>query len=350
MTMPIPEAGGDPQPISVIIPAYNASATIAECLDSIVAAGSRPREIIVVDDASTDATVAIVQEIALRHPGIIQLVRLDRNSGPARARNRGAEAARGELLLFLDSDTRVLPDTMAAFVRRIPEADVVVGIYDYHPINEIASAWYQALIKHYLFASHGLTPYESFNGAIGGLRKHTFRKVGGFNDTLVGGMDYENEEFGRRLIKAHVILMDPAMQVRHVFPGFSRLVKLSFRRASQRTRLILERVADFESSGPVTREYGVASVAAVAALALLPLAWLLPFGWLPPLFFAAYYLKVCGGLLFFVGRNRPGFLPQFLLLHLFFCWVLTLAALHGWVQFLVRRPIRPTPVSVKSKD
>jgi hypothetical protein len=85
--------------ISVIIPAYNASGTIRETLDSVLAQTAPPDEILVMDDGSTDETASIVANYAPR----ITLIRQE-NRGVASARNTLCANARGDLVAFLDSD------------------------------------------------------------------------------------------------------------------------------------------------------------------------------------------------------------------------------------------------------
>ncbi|MBR2810610.1 MAG: glycosyltransferase family 2 protein, partial [Solobacterium sp.] len=92
---------------SVIIPAFNAEKTIARCLDSLVSQLTGAEEIIVVDDGSADATVQVVDEYAGRYPDI-RLIR-KRNGGPSSARNAGILAAKGDYILFADSDDFVMP-------------------------------------------------------------------------------------------------------------------------------------------------------------------------------------------------------------------------------------------------
>jgi glycosyltransferase involved in cell wall biosynthesis len=93
----------DPR-FSVIMPAYNAGAFLAEALDSVVRQETAlPYEIIVVDDGSSDDTGAV----ARRFPAVRVLRQA--NAGPARARNRGIAAARAELIFFLDADDRAEP-------------------------------------------------------------------------------------------------------------------------------------------------------------------------------------------------------------------------------------------------
>jgi glycosyltransferase involved in cell wall biosynthesis len=98
---------GDPR-ISVIMPAYNASATIQDALGSLVAQTSREFEVVVVDDGSTDETAEIVREVASRAPFVLQLVSKP-NGGRADARNVGMAHASGEFLAFVDADDTAEP-------------------------------------------------------------------------------------------------------------------------------------------------------------------------------------------------------------------------------------------------
>lgn len=86
--------------ISVVIPLYNKASTVAEAVRSAVGQSLSPCEVIVVDDGSTDHSAEVVE--ALQLP-LVRLVR-QANGGVSRARNRGVEEARGELVAFLDAD------------------------------------------------------------------------------------------------------------------------------------------------------------------------------------------------------------------------------------------------------
>lgn len=105
--------------VSVIVPAYNASAHLRSCLDSILAQTLQLIEVIVVDDASTDATPAILTEYA----GRIRVIRQARNQGVSPARNAGIEAARGRFIAFVDSDDLVGPTMYAELVAAAEEFD-----------------------------------------------------------------------------------------------------------------------------------------------------------------------------------------------------------------------------------
>lgn len=96
--------------ISVVIPAYNAGATIADAVATARAQSLRPAEIVVVDDASTDDTVTRLEALGGDDLVVIQS---PVNRGGAAARNRGVEAARGELVAFLDADDLWAADKLA---------------------------------------------------------------------------------------------------------------------------------------------------------------------------------------------------------------------------------------------
>jgi glycosyltransferase involved in cell wall biosynthesis len=96
--------------ISVVIPAHNRAHTLPYCLDSVLAQTLPPREVIVVDDRSSDDTAAVLQRYAAR--GVVHL-RLAAGQGAQAARNAGVRAARWPWIAFQDSDDLWLPDKLA---------------------------------------------------------------------------------------------------------------------------------------------------------------------------------------------------------------------------------------------
>jgi glycosyltransferase involved in cell wall biosynthesis len=112
--------------LSVVIPTWNRAQLVREAICSVLAQREDEIEVIVVDDASTDATVELLErEFGDR----IRVLRLEHRRGPGGARNAGARLARGEFVGFLDSDDVWLPGKLEAELEvfaRFPLAEVVV--------------------------------------------------------------------------------------------------------------------------------------------------------------------------------------------------------------------------------
>jgi len=136
--------------VSIVIPVYNEEAYLAACLDAIAAQTVRPLEVIVVDNNSTDRSVAI----ARRYP-FVRVVRESRQ-GVVLARNAGFNAARGDIIARIDADTHLQRDWVAqlgVLVQEYPAARAFVGACTYRdvPMAELvtkAQAWlYHGLQK-----------------------------------------------------------------------------------------------------------------------------------------------------------------------------------------------------------
>jgi glycosyltransferase involved in cell wall biosynthesis len=127
------------RPLSLIIAAFNSGPKIAATLDSVLRQTEPPDEIIVVDDCSTDGTPDRI-EAAYRQ---IRVVRTERNVFTAAARNRGAEAANGRTLMFLDHDDLLWPDAvqvLLALREAFPEAGAVYA--DHRYVNRATGVCY----------------------------------------------------------------------------------------------------------------------------------------------------------------------------------------------------------------
>jgi len=95
--------------ISVIIPAYNAASTITRALQSVAAQTRSPKEIIVIDDASTDNTREVAANFASTSSIPLRVITQPANGGPSAARNAGWDAAVGDYIAFLDADDQWHP-------------------------------------------------------------------------------------------------------------------------------------------------------------------------------------------------------------------------------------------------
>ena len=116
--------------VSVIVPAYNAAASIEQCIESIENQDGVSFEAIVINDGSSDATASILEELARSRSWLIAINR--ENSGVSAARNAGMKAATGRFLTFLDADDMLAPGALHALVSAITaaNANLVYGAYE----------------------------------------------------------------------------------------------------------------------------------------------------------------------------------------------------------------------------
>lgn len=104
---------GDAQWLSILIPVYNVAEWIGECVRSIVAQQLDGVEVILLDDASTDGSRGICEQLSATHDGRLRLLVHEQNRGLSAARNTMLAAAKGQYLWFIDGDDRMLPGALA---------------------------------------------------------------------------------------------------------------------------------------------------------------------------------------------------------------------------------------------
>ncbi len=198
--------------ISVVIPVHQASALLDECLAQLMGGSERPTECIVVDDGSTDDSA----RTARSHGATV--IRSETRRGPAHARNLGARAARGDVVLFLDADVR--PSTST--VRRVREAfesdgalDALIGSYDADPSSPGFVSQYKNLMHCFVHQSANRVASTFWSGC-GAMRREVFLAMGGFDESY-DRPAIEDIELGYRLKRAgRKIALDPELTVKHL--------------------------------------------------------------------------------------------------------------------------------------
>ncbi|HYM68437.1 MAG TPA: glycosyltransferase, partial [bacterium] len=176
--------------VSAIIPTRNRSALLRETLDSVTSQTGQgvlfDLEAIVVDDASTDDTPAVVSAYPVRY------IRHEVNRGVSGARNTGIAASRGQYVAFLDDDDVWLPTKVAAVVQafgRLP-ADVVYHWWQHmdasgRPLSRIRQPTYQGDVYRALLAADFLSPCSV------AIKRECLERVGGFDAALRQNEDWD---------------------------------------------------------------------------------------------------------------------------------------------------------------
>lgn len=121
--------------VSVIMPAHNSAAFISEAIGSVVQQTHSKWELIVIDDASQDDTVSIVENLS-NHDQRIKLIKNIQNLGPGPSRNAGIKAANGDFIAFLDSDDLWLPDKLKVQLKFMKEHNLKMCFSSYLLMNE----------------------------------------------------------------------------------------------------------------------------------------------------------------------------------------------------------------------
>ena len=192
---------------SVVFPTYQRRELALAAVRALERQELRDFEAIVVVDGSTDGTAQALREL---RPSFPFTVLEQPNSGAASARNRGAAAARGEILLFLDDDMEAHPRLLAEHDRSHREsAEVVLGHIPLHPdsprglLSRNVGIWAENRARKLSAPGAELTSYDLLTGQIS-LRSDLFRRLGGFDAAFTRDGTYGDEDldFGQRLLDA----------------------------------------------------------------------------------------------------------------------------------------------------
>jgi len=131
--------------VSIITPSYNSEKFIAETIASVQNQTYQNWEMIIVDDCSKDKTVEIVEEI-IKSDKRIKLARLEKNSGPAIARNKGIQAVSGKFMTFLDADDIWFPDFIENSIKTIQQQGIHFVFSSYRRSDEALNFIYSDFI------------------------------------------------------------------------------------------------------------------------------------------------------------------------------------------------------------
>ncbi|MBU3957701.1 MAG: glycosyltransferase [Nanoarchaeota archaeon] len=187
--------------VSVIIPCYNAESAILRTLEALDNQTAKGFEVILADDGSQDRTVSIAKSFKPRNFKLIVIP--GKHAGPAAQRNRGAEKAKGGILLFTDSDCVPDGNWVEEMAKPFSDKNIVgvSGAYKTLNKNKLIARFegYEIARRHERMAKQ---KYINFIGSFSaGYRKAVFKKFGGFSSEFKRA-DAEDPELSFKIAKA----------------------------------------------------------------------------------------------------------------------------------------------------
>jgi glycosyltransferase involved in cell wall biosynthesis len=294
----------EPRPtVSAVMPVLNGMGYLERSLPPLLArVGEDLLEVIVVDDGSGDGSGDWAKAQGAR------VLRSERSEGPGAARNRAAQVAQGEILLFVDADVVAHADAVARAREALqdPQVVAVFGSYDDAPPDPAFASQYMNL-RHHHTHQRGAGEASTFWAGLGAVRREAFLAAGGYDAGRYAVPSIEDIELGYRLREAGGRLrLVPAMQGTHLKRWSLRGVIETdvFRRAIPWSRLLVSRPDVPADLNAGRSEQGRALLAGLLALSvLLALVGRAP-AWVPLVLFAATLLA--NRSLFSVFRRRRG--------------------------------------------
>jgi glycosyltransferase involved in cell wall biosynthesis len=286
--------------ISIIIPAHNAGPYLDRCLGAISKSSFRPHEVIVVDDGSIDDTA----EIGLKRAA--KVFKLQNQSGPAAARNYGSNKAKGDVLLFVDADVLIKPETVERLLidfETNQDIAAVFGSYDDSPVAQSLISRYKNLFHHFIH-QHSNEDTGNFWAGCGAIRREVFHTIGGFDENRYRLSSIEDIELGYRLKKSgYRILLDKDLQVKHIkqWKLGSLLRADIFYRAVPWSKLIIE-------NGAMIDDLNLTNSAKISAMLVGLSAGMLPFTVFK--FELLYLVLMCLGMIIILNYKFYRFLTN----------------------------------------
>ncbi len=317
--------------ISVIIPAYNAEKEIEACLSAVYRSKRAPDEVIVVDDASAPGRSGpIAGKFNCR------VIKNEVNKGPAESRNIGAFAAKGDIIVFLDSDIIVSEDTLSKIADSFKQYPQLAGAWGImskrHPHTNFCSQ-YKNLFLH--FFSMQLDQFGAhFVSAVAAVKKDIFVECGGF-DTKFKTVCMEDVELGGRLgRKGYKIHLNKDAEVVHTkYYSFVKLVKNDYHKCKVFAVLLLEN----PENGALKTNYIMSNIPLyLSILALFFIPFYRPAGYIAIIFFAVFVALNGKFLRFLFSEKGPAFALKGLLMVIVERLIIALAFVAGAVEFIFR--------------
>ncbi|MFT5081745.1 MAG: glycosyltransferase involved in cell wall biosynthesis [Planctomycetota bacterium] len=287
MTMP-----PTPPNWTVIMPVYNGIGFLERSLPPLIAAANKHgAELILVDDGSTDATADYVTSLA---PGLKLLTSGGTALGPAQARNVGAQAAQGDLLLFVDADVIIHDNVFELFEEVLANESLsgAFGAYDTAPPERGYPSLYMNL-RHHAYHQVPTQNAGTFWSGLGAIRREAFLGVEGFDVEAYPRPSIEDIDLGMRLTNEFgPLARDPRIMGKHLKHWSVRGILHTdiFCRALPWSKLMVRNPGAFGDMNVSKSEQARALLAGVLLLSIAAAVLSLAPWWLPLVVFEIAFL------------------------------------------------------------
>ncbi|MCD4708099.1 MAG: glycosyltransferase family 2 protein [Candidatus Sabulitectum sp.] len=214
--------------LSVIATNYNKEDMLPDFFNSIYSNGFDNFELIFIDDCSTDSSV----EIARRFP--CRIIQNEQNLGPAVSRNLASRQAKGNVLVFTDTDITIDPGGLELINRRFSEDKVkaMFGKLAFLPLRNtrIGRFWLydEEEVCHYGGVKTGMV--NCWSSTLGVVDRDLYLNIGGFDESFKGA-DIEDHELAAKILDHYPVFYDEELTFHHYYPSTKLVLKKMFVRS-----------------------------------------------------------------------------------------------------------------------
>jgi len=319
---------------SIIIPSYNNYSHLENCLNSIFKSLKKIKlkyEIIVVDDCSNNYDINKYKNF-FHHK--IKIIKNKKNLGPAFCRNIGAKKSNYEILIFFDSDTECNSNTIKMILSKVKKYGAINGIYDLEPLNYGIFPKYKSYLDYSLVNSKNDYPHIVFSSSCAAINRKKFLSVGGFNQNIKWGQDYENEELGYRLLKNNIKIYNcPKIKIKHNFKTFPSIFKFYYLRTKNWMIFNMKKKENFKLSGISKINNGLACLSILFAIILIPLIFINNLFLILLLLTLSYHFITFREFYLITLKKNIFLIPVFIIIHLLNSLLISIASINGLIKY-----------------
>jgi glycosyltransferase involved in cell wall biosynthesis len=215
--------------LSIIAVNFNKEDVLPDFFRSVYSNGYEDFELIFVDDCSTDDSVRIAEGFPCT------VIRNEANLGPAAGRNLAARRAKGDVLVFTDTDITIDEGGLERIAMRFGEDGVkaLFGKLEFPPLRNTAIGRYWLFEEHEVCHYGGVRtgPVNCWSSTLGAVDRELFTDIGGFNESFKGA-DIEDHELAAKILEREEVFYDEELTFHHHYPDTWLVLRKMFTRSA----------------------------------------------------------------------------------------------------------------------